>query len=210
MNSRQLKLAAGAVAVAALCLALVFSSHAQTNTSSTKSVLATGTAAAATGAPTSQASMDAERAAIWNSPNMLRARAWLQDYCRTSAKVKPGEGQMYMKELANMTPTQMKLWLMKFDEEEDAKQQQQALWKHAHSAALTQAMAADRNAQKAYSSIDSEETQAANEDEQQINEQRQNEQNLEADKQIEEGSYGPGPYGGYGGGIHYHFHLYPY
>ena len=116
-----------------------------------------------------------------------------------------------MNELAHMTPTQMKLWLMKFDEEEDAKQQQQALWKHAHSAALTQAMAADRNAQKAYSAINTEETQAANEDQQQINEERQNEQTLEGDKQIEQGAYGPGGYGGgYGDGVHYHFHLYPY
>ena len=138
---------------------------------------------------------------------MLRARAWLQDYCSTSAKVKPGEGEKYMNELANMTPTQMKLWLMKFDEEEDAKQQQQSLWKHAHSAALTQAMAADRNAQKSYSAISSEETQAAGEEEQQLNEETQNQQNLEGDKQIEQGAYGPG---GYGDGIHYHFHLYPY
>jgi hypothetical protein len=203
MFSRQ-QLVSSTIIIATLALIGVVSSHAQFGSGKSSSPSASSPASVS-----AEASMDAERAQIWNSPNMLRARAWLQDYCNTSAKVKPGEGEKYMNELANMTPTQMKLWLMKFDEEEDAKQQQQALWKHAHSAALTQAMAADRNAQKAYSAIDSEETQAAGEDEQQINEERQNEQNLEGDKQIEQGAYGPGGYGGYGG-IHYHFHLYPY
>jgi ABC-type Fe3+-citrate transport system substrate-binding protein len=197
MSSTRQKLVSGSIVLATLCLAVVFSSHAQT----------AGTASPSVSAANSQASMDAERAQIWNSPNMLRARAWLQDYCSTSVKVKPGEGEKYMNELANMTPTQMNLWLMKFDEEEDAKQQQKSLWKQAHSAALTQAMAADRNAQKSYSAISSEETQAAGQEEQQINEETQNQQNLEGDKQIEQGAYGPG---GYGDGIHYHFHLYPY
>jgi len=197
MSSTRQKLVSGLLVLATICLAVAFSSHAQTPT----------TASPSGSASNSQASMDAERAQIWNSPNMLRARAWLQDYCATSAKVKPGEGEKYMNELANMTPTQMKLWLMKFDEEEDAKQQQQALWKHAHSAALSQAMAADRASQQSLASISSEETQAAGQAEQQINEETQNEQNLEGDKQIEQGAYGPG---GYGDGIHYHFHLYPY
>jgi hypothetical protein len=200
MVSTRQKLVSGSLILATMSLAVVLSSHAQT----------TSPASPSAGASSSTASMDAERAQIWNSPNMLRARAWLQEYCNTSAKVKPGEGQKYMNELANMTPTQMKLWLMKFDEEEDAKQQQQALWKQAHSAALSQAMAADRNAQKAYSAINTEETQAANQGQQQINEQRQNEQMLEGDKQIEQGAYGPGGYGAYGDGLHYHFHMYPY
>lgn len=195
MNSMQHKLLSGALVIATLSLSVVFSSHAQTATTTS-----------ASGSPSnSQASMDAERAQIWNSPNMLRARAWLQDYCSTSAKVTPQDAQKYQTELENMTPVQMKLWLMKFDEEEDAKQQQQALWKHAHSAALSQAMAADRATQKSYSAINSEESQAAGEEEQQLNEETQNEQNLEGDKQIEQGAYGPGA-----GGVHYHFHLYPY
>src|SRR3990172_3115229 len=117
MNSLQKKLVSGALIVATLCLAVAFSSHAQNH----------GIAGQEASTSTSEASLDAERAQIWNSPNMLRARAWLQDYCATSAKVKPGEGEKYMNELANITPTQMKLWLMKFDEEEAGKQQQQQL-----------------------------------------------------------------------------------
>src|SRR3990172_5527031 len=128
MNSLQKKLVSGALIVATLCLAVAFSSHAQNH----------GTPGQASSTSTSEASLDAERAQIWNSPNMLRARAWLQDYCSTSAKVTPEDAQKFMSELQNMTPVQMKLWLMKFDEEEDQKAQQRALWSQAHSAALAQ------------------------------------------------------------------------
>ncbi len=201
MNTPQRKLVGGMLVVTIACLVSAFASQAQ-------SPKPAGAAAAST-APASQAGMDAERAAVWNSPNMLRARAWLQEYCATSAKVKPGEAQQYMNELQNMSATQMKLWLMKFDEEEEQKQQQNAFWKQAQSTALGQAKAADRATQKAYSAIETEETAAANQEQGQINEERANEQQVEDDKQL-----GPvGPYGqGYypGGGVHYHFHVYPY
>jgi hypothetical protein len=65
--------------------------------------------------PQNSASMEAERERIWNSPDMLRARAWLQDYCSKSAKVTPEQGRKYMQELANLTPSQMELWLLKHD-----------------------------------------------------------------------------------------------
>ena len=58
---------------------------------------------------TAQAAMDAEREQIWNSPDMLRARAWLKDYCSKSAKVTPELAKEYETELANMTPKQMKI-----------------------------------------------------------------------------------------------------
>ena len=154
--------------------------------------------------------MDAERAAIWNSPNMLRARAWLQEYCSTSAKVKPGEGEQYMNELQNMSAVQMKLWLMKFDEEEDRNKQQRAFYQQAQKTALGQAKAADQATQKSYSAIESEETGAANEAQSQINEQEANEQQNQDDKQLGPYTpYGQGMYPG-DGGVHYHFHLYPY
>ena len=36
------------------------------------------------------AAQDAERAKIWESPQMLRARAWVKDYTSHSAKITPG------------------------------------------------------------------------------------------------------------------------
>jgi hypothetical protein len=202
MITPQRKLVGGMLVVTAACLVSAFASNAQTPRPA-------GTAPA-TSAPASQASMDAERAAIWNSPNMLRARAWLQEYCATSAKVKPGEAQQYLDELEHMSPVQMKLWLMKFDEEEDQKQQQNAFWKQAQSTALGQAKAADRATQKSYAAIESEETAAANQEQGQLNEERANEQQMQDDKQLGPYTpYGQGYYPGAGGGVHYHFHVYP-
>src|SRR5688500_4065157 len=62
---------------------------------------------------TTQGDANAQREQIWNSPNMLRARAWLQEYCSKSARVTPEEAKQQMAELENMTPAQMKLWLLK-------------------------------------------------------------------------------------------------
>jgi len=154
--------------------------------------------------------MSAEREQIWNSPNMLRARAWLQDYCSKSARVTPEMARQYQTELQNMTPAQLKLWLLKFDHEEEQRQQQYAVFQQAHSRALSQAMAADRATQQSYAAINREQSQAAGEEQQQLNEQQQAEQTEQENKQIE--SAGPyGPYGSPGyGGVHYHFHLYPY
>ncbi len=140
---------------------------------------------------------------------MLRARAWLLDYCNTSKKCKPGDAEKYTTELENLSPIQMKLWLMKFDEEEERKQQQRDIWQQAHAAALQHAQAANRATQKSYSAIDSEETAAANQDQQQLNYEQNLEDTESADKQLEAGdAYNPGL--GYfpGDGVHYHFHLY--
>lgn len=201
MNTPQFKLVGGIVIVAVSCLAAAFTGHAQ----STKPAAPT----AAPAPTTNQTPMTAEQAAIWNSPNMLRARAWLQEYCATSKNCKPGDAEKYMNELEHMSPTQMKLWLMKFDEEEDQKKQQRAFYQQAQSTIMKQAKAADRATQKSYGEIESEETSAANQEQSQLEEQEQNEQQMQDDKQL--GPYTPYGQGYYpGDGVHYHFHIYPY
>jgi hypothetical protein len=153
--------------------------------------------------------MNAEREQIWNSPNMLRARAWMQDYFSKSAKVTPEQAKEYLAELQNLTPAQMRLWLFKFDHEEEQRQQQQQLWQQAHAAALSQAMAANQATQQAYAAINRGENQAADVAQAEINEERQAQQNMAEAKQLEPaGPYGPLGYGY--GGLHYHYHLYPY
>jgi len=215
MNMPQRKLVGGMLVFTASCLVAALASHAQVIRPPAVKPPTASTPPAATsakpGATASQASMDAERAAIWKSPNMLRARAWLQEYCATSAKVKPGEAQQYMNELQHMTPTQMKLWLLKFDEEEDRKKQQQAFWQQAQATALSQAKASDRATQQSYAAIEKEETGAANEEQSQVNEEKATEQQMQEDKQMGPYTpYGQGYYPGAAGGIHYHFHIYPY
>jgi hypothetical protein len=187
--------------VSLLSLVVVFASRAQTPRPAGTS------AASARQQSTTPAKMDTEREQIWNSPDMLRARAWLHDYCSKSAKVTPELAKHYQTELQNLSAAQMKLWLLKFNHEEEQRQQQHALWQQAHASALSQAQAANAATQRAYASIEQGETEAATQEQQQLNEQTQAAQDLQEAKQLE----AVGPYGPYGyGGIHYHYHLYPY
>jgi hypothetical protein len=154
----------------------------------------------------------AEREQIWNSPNMLRARAWLQDYCSKSAKVTPAMAKKYQQELENMSAAQLKLWLLKFDHEEEQKQQQYAMFQQAHSQMLSRAMSATQAARQSLADINKEQTAAAGQAQQQIEEQEEFSQSEAQNKQLENvGPYPYGYYGGYGGmHVHYHFHPYAY
>jgi hypothetical protein len=161
------------------------------------------------------ANMDAERAKVWNSPDMLRARAWLYDRISKSAKITPEAGRKYVQVLQNMTPDEMKLWLLRFDQEEEQRQQQYAFWQQGQQALAAQAMAANRATQQAYANINQAETAAAQQAQGQLNEQAAARQERGFDNQF--APYGPYPYSPYGygtypgyGGIHYHYHAYPY
>lgn len=171
---------------------------------------------------------DAEREKIWNSPTMLRARAWVQEYCARSAKITPAEAQQYMTELSRLSPTQMKLWLLKFEDEEASIRQHQADFNRARQAGVAQAGAIDQATQTAYANINRDETEAAQGAEQslQTEQQEANERDLQNDQardavSIQDvngplgyGPYGYGmgyPYGGYNplGGYHVHVHVHP-
>jgi hypothetical protein len=214
MNAPQQRVLIGSMMAIIACMAVVLASHAQQPQHPAQPTKPNATPAAkpaaATMNSTDQASIDAQREQIWNSPNMLRARAWLQDYCHASAKITPDEAQQYMTDLQNLSPSQMRLWLLKFDQEEESRQQQHSMWDAAHAAALSRAKTADKATQQAYANVEKGENQAAGEAQQQVNEQEQAAQSMQESKQIEDsGPYGPYGYGGYGG-VHYHFHLYPY
>lgn len=154
-----------------------------------------------------------EREQIWNSPDMLRARAWLKDYCSKSVKVTPEMAKQYETELENMSPNQMRLWLMKFDEDEQQRQAQYAMFQQANQAGLQQAIAAHRQTQQGYAALNRAQTAAAQSAEQQITEQRENAQQNADDRSLYQSpnpygyGYGYG-YGGYGAPIQYHFHMY--
>ena len=201
MRARQYQFLSIGLVVGTILLAAQIVSHAQLGGSSSRSTAAPRPASAAE---------NAEREQIWNSPNMLRARAWLTDYCKNSAKVTPEMAKHYQDELAKMTPAQLKLWLLRFDHAEEQLQQRQALWQQAHDASLKQALAANQATQRAYAAINQGESAAAAQEQQQLNVQAQDRENMAEAKQLET----VGPYGGAGfpgwGGIHYHYHLYPY
>lgn len=180
-----------------------------------------------------------QREALWNSPEMLRARAWVTDYCTNSKKMSPEEAKEYMTELEHLSSKQMKLWLLQYEhqqelyvQKESAQQvahraamahaqaampsaQAQQMWEMQHRAGLAQAMAADRATQQAYGAIESEETQAAGEEQSQLNAQEAASRQMQMNKQAElnnpypiygyGGGYG-GPWGYGGGNYHFHFH----
>lgn len=144
---------------------------------------------------------------------MLRARAWLQDYCSKSARITPEMAKRYQTELANLTPTQMELWLLKFDHAEEQKQQQTAFFQQANEIGLKQAAAAHRATQRSLSEFDQEQTQAANQEEQQIQEQREFSQSeVQENQPAPMGAYYPYPAGWNpgNGGLHLHYHYYGY
>ena len=175
----------------------------------------------ATAVPAAPVNLDAEREQIWNSPDMLRARAWLKDFCSKSAKVTPEMAKQYETELANMTPNQMRIWLMKFDEEEQQRQAQYSMFQQHNEYLMRQAMAAHRQTQQAYSALNEAQSAAAQNAQQGFTEQRDTAQQNQENKRLDQGSYGyPGGYGyGYGpygfspygpfgdGGVHYHYHF---
>jgi hypothetical protein len=185
-----------------LCTAFVFVCHAQTPNPAPRQP----------SRPSSPTDAAAQREKIWNSPNMLRARAWLHDYCSKSARITPEMAKKYQEELENMTPTQMELWLLKFDHAEEMKQQQIAAFQQANQFGMQRAMAANRASQKSLSNFDQEQNKAADEEQQRINEQTEFRQSEIQNNQPEPmGPYypypvGSGPYGGYGGDLHFHYH----
>jgi hypothetical protein len=199
MHSQHYRVLIVALALGTILFAAVFGSHAQPPGGTAPNKAAPQAA--------SQAALNAEREQIWNSPSMLRARAWLAEYCKSSSKVTPELAKHYQTELENMTPSQMKLWLLRFDHAEEQLQQRQALWQQAHNLSIQQALAANQATQRAYSEINREESEAAGVEQQQLNQQAQFQQNMETSKQLE--AVGPYGYPGFGG-IHYHYHLYPY
>ncbi len=209
MKVSRLEMIVGVVALIVFFAAALSGRAQAPNTSKTTPVVVPQPAVSA-------ATMDAQREQIWNSPNMLRARAWLQDYCSKSAKVTPEEAKTYMAELQSLTPTQMKLWLLKFDEQEEARQQQTAFWQQSHAASISRAVTANKNTQKAYAAINQGESQAALQEQQQLNEQQQFQQNEAMNNSLNEQPTPMGPVGAYGyggfnpiyGGVHYH--VYPH
>jgi hypothetical protein len=189
-------------------------SAAPATTGTSKPAAAAAPAAYPAGA---NAATNAEREKIWNSPQMLRARAWVKDYCDHSAKITPEEAKEYEAELANLSPKQMKLWLLKFQHEEEMIQQQQQMFNNARQADVQQAMAVHKQMKQSYANINADANEAAKTAEDSIKQQQEFAQEDGIQKNADRDAaatdlltqpfFGYGGYGGYGfGGVHYHFH----
>lgn len=208
--------------VAALMLAVVgvsFANFAFSQSAAPATTVPSKPAAATTAAypAGSNAAVDAEREKIWDSPQMLRARAWVKDYCAHSAKITPAEAKEYEAELANLSPKQMKLWLLKFQHEEEMIQQQQQAFNNSRQADLAQASAVHKQMKQSYANINAGENKAAQTAENSIKQEQEFAQEDALQKNADRDAAatdlltqpfgGYGGYGGYGyGDVHYHFH----
>lgn len=59
---------------------------------------------------------DAERVAVWNSPAMLVARAWLADYFRVSGLYTEDQARAYLAGLEQLDADSMRLWLAQLEQ----------------------------------------------------------------------------------------------
>lgn len=179
-------------------------------------------------------STDAEHEAAWNSPEMLRARAWVTDYTKNNPALSEAEAAQHMQAMISMTPQQMKLFAAMHDSttkghpavhtqqvhQQALQSAQQAAaaqkwWmQNVHKAEMQRAMQANKATQQSYSNIASEETAAANQEESQLKaEQAAARENQDAkldelnSPALDSVNY-PYQWGGYPG-TNYHFHFYP-
>ena len=162
------------------------------------------------GTAATPSSVDAEREKIWNSADMLHARAWMEDYFSVSKKYTPEQAAEYRKHLKAMSPKQMEIWLMKFDHDRERAHQQAAFEQHTRDIQVAHDLATLRQSQKTLNDVNKQENQAAAQANQRIQKMRQTSKEMYLQKEAQQNraraiEYGPRyPLGGY----HYHYHIY--
>lgn len=68
--------------------------------------------------PTTQATTeDTERDRFWDSPSMVSARLFMDEYFATSVEVTPEEAEEFWAELEAMSAAELRFWLAKFSHE---------------------------------------------------------------------------------------------
>lgn len=78
--------------------------------------------------------MEAKRQEIWQSKEMIEARAWLQDHFRRDAQISDEEATDYMAKLAALPPDEMQIWLINFQREHERQVQEGKSWRQTNRA----------------------------------------------------------------------------
>jgi hypothetical protein len=60
---------------------------------------------------------DAQRAEIWNSPEMREAQQWVMEYVRRSAQSSEREGGEFLRRLSQLSPSEMRNWLERYQQQ---------------------------------------------------------------------------------------------
>lgn len=123
--------------------------------------------------PQTPEEIEAERKAIWESPPMVSAREWLEDHMGRSAQITPSQASRYMKELERLTPTQMKLWLITFEEQQAERARSRETFEGARQMSVDNAMRANEAAQRAQENVQRTRNEAARMAQDSINSQQQ-------------------------------------
>ena len=110
----------------------------------------------------------ASRSKIWNSPEMKKARAWVDDYLRVTNKYTPQQKAAYKKHLASLTAPQMEMWLMRFEHDQDVAKRRESGFQAARNAGLARDEAAIKQNQKELSDIEKGENTAAADEEKRL------------------------------------------
>jgi hypothetical protein len=87
--------------------------------------------------PTSDA---ADRAALWNSPEMREAREYVAEYSRRSARTSPQQVERYLQQVSQLPSPQMQQWLRELQAKRIANERQQAVAESARQLGLDHAM----------------------------------------------------------------------
>ena len=120
-----------------------------------------------------QEEIDKERTAIWDSAEMVAAREWLVDHMARSARITPSQSQRYMEELKRLSPEQMKLWLITFEEQQAERNRQNQTFESARQMSVDRAMQANQASQQAAENVTRTRNQAAQTAQESIRNQQQ-------------------------------------
>ena len=80
--------------------------------------------------------MKAKQQEIWQSREMIEARAWLEDHFRRSAQISDAQGKQYLASLESLPPDQMQIWLINFQREHNRQVQEGKSFREANRAKM--------------------------------------------------------------------------
>lgn len=157
------------------------------------------------------------REKIWNSSEMLQARAWLESYFAVAKKYTPQQAAAYRDALKNMSAPEMELWLMKFEHDREVSRAQEAAWEAENRVSVARDQRLLDQERRQLQNANRGAGQAAAGEERVISEERREaernySQNAAAQNQYINNEYNRPyvPYYNYGyrgpGAVHYHFH----
>ena len=118
-------------------------------------------AAKATTQSASRAEETAREEDVWNSKEMVEARAWLAQRSRVSKRFGPQEAKRYIEWLKEKSPEQQKDWLVWFNARRASLAQSDAVARAARQTAVDHALTRQQETQQAYANINQGKTAGA-------------------------------------------------